>query len=353
MCTSGCSPHPGADWPKAIPQAEAERRVARSFDATRYVTNEFIPRPGAPPPAPIAPRRRLRVGLQWLLTGDAAPWVVAQKKGFFAAQGLDVQLEPGGPGRDVLSGVVVGRTDIYVGYPDLALAMVTSRTGADLRLICATMKSTEAGWMGLDRSIPTTQRSSRRIGAADLRGRRIAVQPESDYLIAYVCDQLGLSPGDLQLRRAGATPDGLLTGSLDYFQGLRSDQPRLLERNGYKNWTFLAVADLGYTSYLDVSVVTADFCRREPAVLAGYVAALDRALRYIAGHFHETAELMVQAIPGDPGSVDEMEARIRRETALTFGDGREPLLFIDPAKVRNFVTILYRYHRLDLPGAPE
>jgi ABC-type nitrate/sulfonate/bicarbonate transport system substrate-binding protein len=347
---AGCPAKPPSGGQKPISKADADRIVAERFDVDRYVTNQFIPRAGAPQPEPISPRRTLRIGLQWLLTGDAAPWVVAEGKGFFSDMGLDATLEEGGPGRDMLSGLLVGRTDIYVGYPEVALAMITSPTGADLRLICASMKESGVGWMGLDRTIPQGQRSARRITAADLRGRRIGVQPGSDFLVSFLCDQIGLSPNELHLMNEGATPDGLVSGALDYYEGLRSDQPRLLERNGYNNWTFLSMADVGYTAYLDVSVVTADFCRREPAVLACYVAALDRSIRYIAAHPHETAQMMVAAIKVDPGTVEEMETRVRRETPLCFGDGSEALLYIGRERFRNLVSILYRYHRIDLPA---
>jgi NitT/TauT family transport system substrate-binding protein len=347
---SGCARHPAAEGVQTISKAEADRIVAERFDADRYITNAFIPKSGAAPLPPLSPRRKLRVGLQWLFTGDAAPWIVAQQKGFFSDLGLDVELQEGGPGRDVLIGLVMGRIDIYMGYPDVTLSMMTSRTGADLRMICATLKEPGIGWIGLDHTIPKSQRSSRRITAADLRGSRIGVQPGFDFLLAFLCEQMGLSQNELHVMSEGATPDALLSGAMDYFQGLRSDQPRLLERKGYYNWTFLSMADLGYTSYLDVSVVTPDFCRREPDVLARYVAALDRSLRYIADHPREAAQITVAAIPGDPGTVAEMEARIRRETAISLGDGSEPPLYISKDKVRAQVSILYRYHRIDLPA---
>jgi NitT/TauT family transport system substrate-binding protein len=349
---AGCAKQPEINRPPPVPKAEADRIVAERFNADRCITNEFIPAPGSAPLPRLVPTRPLRVGLQWLFTGDAAPWLVAQRLGFFSDEGLDVKLEEGGPGRNVLVGLVMGRIDVYLGYPDSALSMITSRTGADLKIICASLKDSGVGWIGLDRTIPPNRRSTRKITAADLRGRRLGVQPEADFLFQYLCDQLGLAPSEVREMSEGATPDALITGALDYFEGLRSDQPRLLERKGYDNWTFLPLSDLGYHSYLDVSVVTADFCRREPDVLARYVAALDRSIRYIAAHPHEAAEITVASIPGDPGTVAEMEARIRREILLCLGDGSEPPLFVSPAKVRNLVSILYRYHRIDLAAPP-
>jgi len=346
---AGCSPRSASP----LTQEEAERAVAAHFDFDRYVTNEFIPKPGLPPPAPLSPPRPLRIGLQWLLSGDAAPWVVAQKKGFFADEGLEVTLEEGGPGRDVLARLAVGQIDLYVGYLEEALAMAGSPTGTDLRFICASMKGSGVGWIGLDRSIPNERRSDRRITAQDLRGKRVGVQPGSEFMLAYLCDQAGMRLSDLTVMNEGATPDGLMNGALDYFEGLRSDQPRLLERNGYHNWTFLSLADYGYITYMDVTAVTAGFYHREPRLLACYVAVLDRSIRFIAAQPREAAEIMVAAIPHDPGTVAEMESRIRRENALSFGDGSEPPLAMGRDRMRRLVTMLYRYHRIDLPGETD
>jgi ABC-type nitrate/sulfonate/bicarbonate transport system substrate-binding protein len=347
---AGCPARPGAGEPARITADQAERAAER-FDVGRFVTNRFIPRPGEPPPAPLRPRVRLRVALQWLISGDAAPWLVAEREGFFSSLGLDVELIPGGPGRQMLGGVVAGRYDVYVGYPDVVLALVASPTGADLRMIGATMKDSGVGWIGLDRSIPRTERSRRKITAADLRGKRIGVQPEAEFLLDYLCDRIGLPRSQITVLNEGATPDALVAGALDFYEGLRSDQPRLLERAGYENWTFLPMSEFGYSTYLDVSAVTADFCRRRPRVLACYLAALDRSIQYIAAHREQAARITAAGIPGYDGTVAEMRTRLDREIPLCLGDGSEPPLVITPARLTRLLAILDRYHRIDLAAS--
>jgi ABC-type nitrate/sulfonate/bicarbonate transport system substrate-binding protein len=332
-------------------QAEAEQAVATRGDVHRYVVQDFIPKAGAPAPAPLNPRRTLKIGLYWVLNDELTPWFVGLDKGFFSDQGLDVQLEEGGPGRDMLSSLIAGRVDLYVGKPENVLFVLNSPTGADLKMIAALMKKTPVGWIGIDRTIPQTEASTRHIGADYLRGRRVAVTPGSEYMAGVATSELGLAPGDIHVLKAGATPDVLMSGAVDYYQGFSDNQPRILERNGYKNWTFFAFADIGYQDYWDVSVVTAETYQRDPQMLAAYVFALDRSMRYEMAHPEEAADIAIRHTPNYPETREEALWRIHKDIALYTGDGSEPLLMMNPAVIQKQLALLYRYHRIDLPAA--
>jgi ABC-type nitrate/sulfonate/bicarbonate transport system substrate-binding protein len=357
---AGCSRSPAtADKTSAtdsdarpfLSQPEAEQAVAERFDVKRYVIQDFIPKPGAAPPPPINPPRPLKIGLYWVLNDELTPWFVGIDKGFFASEGLDVQFVEGGPGRDMLSSLVAGRVDVYVGKPENALFVITSPTGADLKMIGALMKQTPLGWIGIDRSIPRDQPSTRQIGRDDLRGSRIAVTPGAEYMVDVATSELGLAPGDIHVLKAGATPDALMGGAIDYYQGFSENQPRVLERNGYKNWTFFPFSKLGYQDYWDVSLVTADFYKSNPQVLAAYIYALDRSMRYEIAHPDEAAEIAVRHTPDYPETKEDALWRIKKDIPLYLGDGSEPLLFMNDAVIQKQVALLYRYHRLDLPPA--
>ena len=344
----GCSPHRESTQGRRLTQAEAEIEVGKRFHLSRYVTNEFIPRPNEARPRPLPVRKHLRIALQWIFTGDVAPWFVAQQKGFFSELGLDVELIEGGPGREMLGGVVAGRYDMYMGYPQTVLSMVASPTGTEMMMVCASMKDSGVGWMGLDKEIPSSQHSARRITASDLRGKRIGTQPGDEFLLDFLCDQEGLSTSEVTPMVEGATPDALLSGAIDYFQGLRSDQPRLLERAGYMNWTFLPASQFGYVPYLDVSAVTRSFYEAEGEALKRYVYALNESISYISNHRDEAASITVASIARHDGTIAEMRTRLDREIPLYLGDGSEPPLYISEAKLRSQLAVLFRYHRIEL-----
>jgi ABC-type nitrate/sulfonate/bicarbonate transport system substrate-binding protein len=364
LALSACSPSPdknqspatnsGGDSATAPPLSEeqGEKDVAERFDAHRYVLPDFIPKPGAPPPAAITPRRTLNIGLYWVLNDELTPWYVGIDKGFFSDVGLDIHFLEGGPNRDTLSSLVAGRVDVYVGPPETVLFVINSRTGADLKMICATLKETPAGWIGIDRSIPQTQRSTRQIGRDDLKGRKIGVTPGGEFIANVVESKLNLAPGDLQIMTAGATPDALMAGAIDYYSGFSENQPRILERNGFMNWTFFPFTAIGYHDYFDASTVTADFYKQNPNVLACYVYALNRSIHYEMAHPEEAAEITVKHIPGYVVSKEEALWRIKKDLPIYQGDGSEPILAMNPAVIQKQLTLFYRYHQMELPPAP-
>ncbi len=335
-----------------LSQTQAEKDVAARFDARRYVLRDFIPKPGAPPPAAVTPRRPLHIGLYWVMNDETTPWYVAKEKGYFSNLGLDVDFIEGGPNRDNMTSLLANRIDIYVGAAEVALFVINSRTGTDLKMICATAKETPVGWIGIDHSIPSSQRSTRVIGAEDLAGKKIGIQPGADYLATIVQDQLGLPPDSLKVMTAGATPDALMAGAIDYYQGFGENQPRVLERNGIMNWTFFPLARVGYHDYFDVSIVTADFYHQNPEALACYVYALSEAIQFETQHPEEAADIAVRYTPNYPVTKQEAFWRIQRDLKIYAGDGSEPILAMNPAVVQKQLALLYRYHQIELAPAP-
>ena len=353
---AGCKP-PAASSAGTHPYsvAEAEAAVESRFDVSRYFTNEFIPVPGAPAPAPLNPRRPLRLGLNWIANDQVAPWLLGREKGFFSDVGIDLQIVEGGPGRDHLNTLFAGHVDVYTGFAEPLFQMITSPTGSALMMICANMKTSPLCWLTLDKSVPPDQRSSRKIGPADLRGRTIGVQPGGPYYLGYVLGQIGMSLDDVKVVNAGAGPDALIAGAMDYYQGWLDNQPRLLEKNGYHNWAALDFASVGYPDYGDISTVTPAFYASEKELLRRYVYALDRSMRYLLEHPEESAEIVARTPEVSSyqlGAADVLW-RIKRDTPLFQGDGTQPLLGLDAGELHDTAVQMYRYHSLELPAAPK
>ena len=353
---AGCKP-PAASSAGSHPYslAEAEAAVGSRFDVSKYLTNEFIPAPGAPAPAPLVPRRSLRLGLNWIANDQVAPWLLGREKGFFSDVGIDLQIVEGGPGRDHLNTLFAGHVDVYTGFAEPLFQMVTSPTGGPLKMICANMKTSPLCWLTLDKAVPPDQRSAKKLGVDDLRGRTFGVQPGGAYYLGYVLGQMGLSIDDVKVVNAGAGPDALVGGAMDFYQGWLDNQPRLLERNGYRNWAALDFATVGYPDYGDISVVTPAFYDAEKELLRRYVYALDRSMRYLLAHPEESAEIVAhtpEVVSYQLGAADVLW-RIKRDTPLFQGNGAQPLLALDANELHDTAVQMYRFHSLELPGTSK
>ncbi len=218
-------------------------------------------------------------------------------------------------------------------------------------MICSLMKDSPSGLIGLDDTIPRTQASTRHIGRADLIGHRIGMTPGSDYLTNIILSALNIAPADMQVMKSGATPDALMGGAIDYYAGFRTNQTRILERQGYKNWTFFPYADLGLHDYFDVSMVNADFYKREPQLLANYVYALNEAMVYEMAHPDEAADIAVRYTPDYPVTKAEALWRIKNEIPIYIGDGSDPILAMKESVVIHQLAEFYRYGQIELAPA--
>jgi ABC-type nitrate/sulfonate/bicarbonate transport system substrate-binding protein len=340
--------------PEALPprsEAEARAAVQRGFPLARHVTNEFIPVPGAAPLAPLVPLRKVRLGLYWVANDQWSPWYVGLEKGFFRDVGLDLEIVEGGPGREQMNALIAGRVDLNIGSSESVFRVLTSPTGADLVMIAANLKAPVLALIMLDATVPRDQPSTRRLTAADVRGHRLGLQPDGYYFAQMVADRMGFPVEDLTIVNAGATPDGLIGGAMDFYLGWLDNQPRILERNGYRNWNAVSFAQLGYQGYGDITMVTRATYERDPGMLRRYVAALDRSMRYLLAHRDEAAAITARAAASYQLTREEVRWRIDRDAPLFTGDGSEPLLAMGLDRMQaNFVQ-LYRYRQVELPGA--
>ena len=71
---------------------------------------------------------RVKVGLDLTVSGYHAPWMVAQAKGYFAAQGLDVTIGRGFGSGDTVKRVASGEID--VGFHHTANLIIANSEGA-------------------------------------------------------------------------------------------------------------------------------------------------------------------------------------------------------------------------------
>src|SRR5262245_50379644 len=76
---------------------------------------------------------KVKVGLDLTVSGYHAPWMVAQRKGYFTEQGLDVTIGRGFGSGDTVKRVANGEID--VGFHHTANLIIASSEGAQLRVV--------------------------------------------------------------------------------------------------------------------------------------------------------------------------------------------------------------------------
>jgi putative hydroxymethylpyrimidine transport system substrate-binding protein len=167
---------------------------------------------------------RLAVMLDWLPNPNHVPLYVAQAEGFFAEEGLEVELlVPGNPA-DPAKLAAAGRVDLGI---TTGLNLIVARdAGLPLLAIGALIQHPLGGLLALK------SRISRLEG---LRGKRIgySLEPEEPVLWRAMLGCVGLGPGDYELINVGFnTVSALLSGAVEAIGAFRNYEKILIELEG-------------------------------------------------------------------------------------------------------------------------
>lgn len=239
--------------------------------------------------APALAEDRLVLMLDWFVNPDHAPIVVAREQGFFADQGLAVEIlapaDPSDPPKMVASGQV----DLAVGYqPQLHLQV---HEGLPLTRI-ATLVATPLNCVTVMADGPVQS-------IADLKGRTIgySVPGMETALMGAMLERAGLSLDDVELVNVGwSLSPALMTGQVDAtlggFRNFELTQMRLEGAEG----RCLFVEEQGIPAY-DELILLANPRTMDPDATARFVAAMERGAHYILNHPDKAWQIFRDAHP--------------------------------------------------------
>lgn len=212
--------------------------------------------------------RRVVLQSDWFPQAEHGGYYQALVKGFYAAEGLDVEIWPGGPGSGIKLKVAKGDADFGMFRSDDA--MMAAAVGLPLVMVSATMQR-DAQALMVHEASPV--RSFR-----DLQGR-VVIASISMTWIPYVKKKYGiefeLRPNTYGLGEFLANPEAIQ-------QCLVTNEPFFAEQHG-RHVRTLQLADTGYDCY-QVIICRRELIRQSPGVIRGFVRASIRGWRdYLEG----------------------------------------------------------------------
>ncbi len=264
-------------------------------------------------------------GLDWIPSGQHAPYYVAQAKGFFAANGLDVDMQRGYGSTDSVKRVAAGTTEI--GFGDTA-AVILSR-GEGLKVKVFAMIYGNAPYSLLlrrDAGIKTPK---------DLVGKTLAAPTggASRTMFPAFAKLAGIDANDvkwLTTDAANLLPVLLANraaGTAGYYVSHFTDESKTAQ-NGVETFS-MRYSDYGLKIYSNGLVARDETIRDRPDVLRRFVKAMSEAFAYTFANPKEAAELLVKQNPqltaelvvGDIQSVKDLnETKAAAENGWGFID---------------------------------
>ncbi|WP_180902238.1 ABC transporter substrate-binding protein [Martelella soudanensis] len=232
---------------------------------------------------------KLDVILEWYVNPDHAPLVIAAENGYFADQGLDVELLPPSDPSMVPRMVAAGKVDIGIHYqPNLYL---DHEAGIDI-VRFGTLVSTPLNTLTVLSDGPIKS-------VADLKGGKIgfSVAGIEDAVVATMLENAGLAKDDITLINVNfALTQSLLSGQVDAtigsFRNIELPQMRIA---GHEGKAFFP-EEHGVPIYDELIYVTRSELLDDDR-LPRFLEAVEKATVFIVNHPDEAWKSFASAYP--------------------------------------------------------
>jgi putative hydroxymethylpyrimidine transport system substrate-binding protein len=256
----------------------------------------------------FAADKELTLMLDWFVNPNHGPIVIAQERGYFEQQGIEVNIqEPADPSTPPKL-VAAGKVDLAISYqPSLTIDVA-----AGLPLIrSATLIATPLNTlMVLDNGKNDT--------LADLKGKNIgiAIAGNEEATIGTMLGQEGVKFSDVNIINVGwALSSSLASGKVDaIWGGLRNFETNQLELEGYKAKAFYP-EEHGVPTY-DELVFVANAKSYDAEAIKAFNKALEQATTYIVNHPQQSWKEFVAYSPDTLNN--ELNQRAWNDTLTRF-----------------------------------
>lgn len=233
-------------------------------------------------------KEKVLVRFTWKLKGEYAPLFVALDKGYFAAEGLDVELAEGHGAQTVLRLLAAGTENVGYG-PAVALAQAVSQ-GMPVRV--AALYQTKAP-MGVI-SFPEVSLK----GPKDLEGKRIGIsvgETFTDMLTPFAkINNVDLSKiTRIQMDNSARTSQ-FLARKVDVMSVYLSNELPVLEKKTGVKFNVMRVSNHGLNLLGASYYVSNDFAKQKPQVVAKLLKATARGYSDAIKDPKGAAEIMLK-----------------------------------------------------------
>lgn len=260
---------------------------------------------------PAAAAEKVRCMLDWFPNPDHVPLYVAQQEGYFAKEGLEVDLMVPADPNDPLKLVAARKVHFAISYQPSVI--IARSEGLHVTSIGALVQHPLSTILFL--------KSSGFQSPGDLKGRRIgySVAPLYQVLFEAVAEKAGLKPSDYKLYRVGFNlVPPLLSGQVDAVIGaFRNYEAIQIELEG-KEVGIFPLEENGIPDFYELVVIThPQEIQERPSRVKGFVRGISRGIQRTLRQPTQALEIFMKA---HPDLRDELNRRAFQAT-LPFFEG--------------------------------
>mgnify|MGYP006072834183 FL=1 len=232
-------------------------------------------------PAQAAGKYKIQMQLGWLASNGILGEVMADKLGYFAEEGLELEIIPGGPNIDGVSSVASGANN-FASISSSPSLMLARSAGLPIKCVAAGYQQHPFTYFSLTGN-PIRKPS-------DLIGKRIGTQGTAQILMRAMLAQNGISEDDVEIVVMGGDMSALMTGQVDAVSGWKTNVGALSvlgdERVDLMLW------DAGIQLYANPYYTTDSVLEKDGDKITAAISAIARGW----GAAHANPEAAVNAL---------------------------------------------------------
>jgi NitT/TauT family transport system substrate-binding protein len=261
---------------------------------------------------------RVTVRFTWKLKGEYAPLFVALHKGYYNAEGLDVQLSEGNGAQNVLKALAAGNEKFGYG-PAVAAARAVNQ-GLPVKVIALYQTSAPMAVI----AFPDTPLK----GPKDLEGKRLAISVGETFgdMIRPFTRINNVDLGKIQLIQmdASARTTQFLTRKVDVMSVYLSNELPQIEKRAGVRFNVVKVTDFGLNVLGSSMYVSNAFAEQKPDTVKRLLLATAKGYRDAMANPQEAAKIMAShmAVPEQP---DVLEQQVEATVVTTNAPAGQPI----------------------------
>lgn len=254
-------------------------------------------------------KEKVTLLLNWYLYSEHAPFFIGREKGFFDAEGIDLDIQEGrGSGPTIQA--VASKTATF-GYADVSTMMKVAAKGAPVVAIGVALQTSPMSVMGFsEKNIRTPN---------DIKGKTVAVTPgdSMSQIWPLFLKKTGLKESDFKTVAGDAQTklNAVINGQADLLLGYVMDQNMKLQDAAHKPVTPIRFADYGVNLISSGIIANKDTLKDKPDLAKRFMRAATKSFEEAEKSPEAAVDAMLKANP-KAGVRDTLLIGMKLTTAL-------------------------------------
>jgi NitT/TauT family transport system substrate-binding protein len=264
----------------------------------------------------------------WLISNGQIGDVIAAANGYFQEAGLEVQFSPGGPNASTVPPVVSGSA-LLGQFSETPQLFNARASGVPVKILACGFRT---GPYALTSKPGKPIRS-----VADLKGKKIGIQPTARFVIEAIASKNGIDMSDLDIVNVGFDKGPLVRGDVDALGGWITNTQALSVVGDDR--IDLLVRDLGLNSYADVYFTTDRVIESRPDVLAKFIGAVAKGWGYVHANPGEAVKKLIAAHPEMDAGWEEKTIGLILKLSFDANTAKDGWGTFDPASLEEQIAL--------------